>query len=478
MRQLIVLDTCSVKEVMLNIDASGYGFCFVVDKQKKMIGLITDGDLRRFLLKHKNIELSIINCINKNFIFGLVTEKYDELIKKLTDKIKVLPILSEDGNVVNFITNQQKNFIPILEPTLGKQENINVQDCMNSGWISSNGKYVKLFEENFSILHENRQAVAVSNGTVALHLALVALGVGPGDEVIVPSLTFAACAATIVQSGATPVFCECDNNLCIDPLEVEKLVTSRTKAILIVHLYGRMADVVSLQNIAQRHNLLLIEDAAEALGSSLRGQHSGTFGDAATFSFFGNKTITTGEGGMVLFKDNKHAEIARTLRDHGMSKAKRYWHDVVGFNYRMTNIQAAIGVAQLEKLDDIISKKRAVMSKYVKYFHGKKFIKYYSTDRNEEINSNWLFNIIFSFELDIDELIVHLNGKQIDTRRIFYPLHLMPPYSQFRRSNKMKKTCNASNQGICLPSSSNLSSKDLDRVISEIDIFLRKKFNA
>lgn len=471
-------EKASLADALKLIDTTGTGFCFVVADNFKLIGVLTDGDIRRALLDNQSSWTTVNIFCNRNFQYGLVSDKYDILVKRLDKKIKFLPILDTEHKLVSFVTNSDNAFIPVLEPKLGIEELNNVIDCVTSGWISSNGKYVEKFEREFTNLHDGRDSVAVSNGTVALHLALVTLGVGPGDEVIVPSLTFAASAAAIIHAGATPVFCDCDTTLCIDSNKIKKLITTKTKAILVVHLYGRIADVTKIKQIADTFNLLLVEDAAEALGSSLDNNLAGTFGDAATFSFFGNKTITTGEGGMVLFSNDHQAQKAKILRDHGMSKSIRYWHEFVGFNYRMTNIQASIGVAQLSKLSQIIGAKRKVLKAYTEYFSGQDMYTYYSSERMGEKNSNWLYSVIFNRDVDISLLMENLNKKQIDTRPIFHPLHLMPPYSHFKTSENMENTMKASKRGICLPSSATLKKHEVKRIIENFDATIKAQMRV
>lgn len=474
----VIDELASLTDALKAINDTGSGFCFVLNRENKMLGVLTDGDVRRVLISGHSEKKYVKDICNRNFEFGLETEKYEELIRRLNTKIKVLPILDSNGKLVSFISSSKRSFIPILEPKLGREELKNVLDCMTSGWISSKGKYVDQFEQNFSKIHADRSSVAVSNGTVALHLALISLGIGPGDEVIVPSMTFAASAAAIVQAGATPVFCDCDHTLCIDPNEIMALVTKKTKALLIVHLYGRIADVTKIMRITSSLGIFLVEDAAEALGSSFNSRPAGTFGDAATFSFYGNKTITTGEGGMILFRNCEHAAKARLLRDHGMSQDRRYWHDVIGYNYRITNLQAAIGVAQLKKLTSIVEAKRKVLFDYIRYFDGHKDFSYFSTERIGERNSNWLFVVLFKNNFDICRLMKRLNENLIDTRPIFYPLHLMPPYSSFKTSESMEDSVLASQRGICLPSSPTLVRADIERIIDIFDFEVQNIQNA
>mgnify|MGYP000636360975 FL=1 len=255
--------------------------------------------------------------------------------------------------------------IPVYQPSLTGNEKKYVNDCLDSNWISSKGKYVSLFEKEFANYLHVDYATGVCNGTVALHLALIALGIGTGDEVIVPTLTYIASVNAIAYTGARPVFVDSlPDTWQIDPQEVRRSITPQTKAIMAVHLYGHPCEMSVLKEIADEHRLFLIEDCAEAIGSKYQGRHVGTFGDVATFSFYGNKTITTGEGGMVITNDQTIFERAVHFKGQGLAKYRQYWHDVIGYNYRMTNICAAIGLAQLERIDDILSKKCRIAELY------------------------------------------------------------------------------------------------------------------
>lgn len=359
--------------------------------------------------------------------------------------------------------------IPILEPHLSGNELQYVTECIQSNWISSQGKFVTQFEEIFEERIPNYHAVAVSNGTVALHLALVALGIGEGDEVIVPNLTFAASINAIMYCGASPVLVDVDPNTCVlDPQQVRQAVSSKTRAIMPVHLYGFPCDMDALQQIADEFDLLIVEDAAEALGSQYRGKPVGSLGNAATFSFFGNKTITTGEGGMVVFRDGDIADKARMLRDHGMSKSRRYWHEVIGYNYRMTNLQAAVGVAQMESLNGFIAKKRAIAKKYSKALS---VIDGITPPLEVEhcFNSHWLYWVkIDTSIVDPQAIAEELIKAEIETRPLFYPLHIQPPYTAVKRMENLNSSIMLANSGLCLPTAVTLSEKDQDRVINEI----------
>ena len=250
-----------------------------------------------------------------------------------------------------------KLFLPVSEPDIGKLEEELVMQAVRSGWVSSLGKFISEFETGFSSFCNANYSSAVSNGTTALHLALISRGIGPGDEVIIPSMTFVATASAVLHAGAIPVFADCvDDTGILDNLAVEKAISNKTKAIIAVHLYGHPSDMDQLMKLSEDNNLFLLEDAAEAHGALYKGRKVGSLGHMATFSFYGNKIMTTGEGGMVLSSSSDDDKRIRFLRDHAMDPNKRYWHSEVGYNYRMTNLQAALGVAQLQRFNEVNSK--------------------------------------------------------------------------------------------------------------------------
>ena len=262
-------------------------------------------------------------------------------------------------------TSALRDRLPVYRPDLSGNERAYVLDCVDSSWISSIGVYIERFEAAVADVTGAQHAISVSNGTVALHLALHCLDIGPGDEVIVPTFTYIASVNTIAQTGATPVFAESGvHDWLVDPADIERRITPRTKAIMVVHLYGAACDMARIMEIASRHGLKVIEDCAEALGTTIDGRHVGTFGDLGTFSFFGNKTVTTGEGGMVIAGNDELAARLRMTKGQGQSLTRRYWHEVIGFNYRMTNIAAAIGLGQIERLEAILERKHAIAETY------------------------------------------------------------------------------------------------------------------
>jgi perosamine synthetase len=319
--------------------------------------------------------------------------------------------------------------IPIYRPSLDGNEKKYVNDCLDSSWISSKGKYIVLFEEKFSELIGVKHATSVCNGTVALHLALVTLGVGKGDEVIVPSFTYIASVNTIVITGAKPIFADSlEDTWQMDPEDVKKKITPKTKAIMAVHVYGHPCEMDKLQQISKENSIFLIEDCAEAFGSLYNNKHTGTFGDIATFSFYGNKTITTGEGGMVVTNDEAIFERAYQLKMHGLTKYREYWHEVIGFNYRMTNICAAIGFAQLEKAEEKILKKRELRNLYEQVF-SEAPVKTHGEAENV-FHSYWMYSILVNNRRTRENLRKHLFAQGIETRPTFYPVHTMPMFSQ------------------------------------------------
>ncbi len=263
------------------------------------------------------------------------------------------------------------NRISVAHPLLEGNEKKYVLDCLDTNWISSVGKYIAEFEKSFAAFCGVKHAISANNGTTALHLALVAMGLEPGDEVIIPTVTYIATANAVRYCGAAPVLADvCADTMNIDPSQVERLITPRTRGIIPVHLYGHPADMKALKSIAGRHGLWLLEDAAEAHGAEVDGQRVGGIGQCATFSFFGNKIVTTGEGGMVTTNDDALAVRLRQFRGQGVDPERRYWFPVVGYNYRMTNIQAAIGLAQMETIDKSLADRQSIATQYDEALDG------------------------------------------------------------------------------------------------------------
>jgi perosamine synthetase len=318
--------------------------------------------------------------------------------------------------------------IPVYRPSLDGNERRYVEECLDSTWISSKGRFLEAFERSFAAYTGNRHAAAVCNGTVALHVSLVALGVGPGDEVIVPTLTYIASVNAIGHAGATPVFVDSlPDTWQMDPDDVRRRITPRTRAIMVVHLYGHPCDMDAIMAIAREYRLLVIEDCAEAFGARYRGRHVGTFGDVATYSFFGNKTITTGEGGMVVTDDGAFHERVVHLKGQGLARDREYWHDVAGYNYRMTNMCAAIGLAQLERADELLARKRDIAAWYAEGLRTAAVT--LQGTFGDVSHSHWMCSLLVDTAEQRDPLRAALLRGGVETRPTFHPAHTMPMYA-------------------------------------------------
>jgi len=366
--------------------------------------------------------------------------------------------------------NQQHPFIPVAEPLLAGNELKYVTECVQSGWVSSLGKYVRDFEQQFAAYCDAQYGVATFNGTVAIHLLAATLNLGPGDEVIMPGLTYVASANGIRYTGATPVFVDSERDTWnIDPATVEAAITPRTKAIMAVHLYGHPADMAPLRDIADRHGLLLLEDAAEAHGARYRGQRVGGLSDAAIFSFYGNKIITTGEGGIIVTNNREWAERAFFLENQGRYNDNPYWHPEVAFNYRMTNIQAAIGLAQLEKIDDLLAIRRNNAAHYNRRLADIPGLTLPPQAGWAE-NVYWMYSVIVEdeFGLGRDELRDRLRAAGIDTRPFFYPVHTLPMYNT---GQSLPVAEDLGRRGINLPSGATLTPEQIDYICDTLSNF-------
>jgi len=364
-------------------------------------------------------------------------------------------------------------FIPVSEPTITEKEIEYVMQAVKSGWVSSLGEFINKFEDAFAKYIGTKYALTVSNGTVGLHLALVSLGIKEGDEVIVPDLTFIATANAVKYTGATPVFADIDKDTwCISPDDIRKKVTSKTKAIIPVHLYGHPADMDPILQIAKEYELYVIEDCAEAHGAEYKGKKVGSIGHCGGFSFYGNKIITTGEGGMITTNDEKIYEKARYLRDHGMSKEKRYWHTEIGYNYRLTNIQAALGLAQLERINEIINKKRRIFEWYKEGLSDLEGIKL-NPEKEWARNVYWIVCLVNENfdEKKRDKFMKELKNKGIDTRPFFYPCSMMPMYRKDEFMNPV--SYEIYKKGINLPSGYNLKEEDVKWICQKVRITLK-----
>jgi perosamine synthetase len=361
------------------------------------------------------------------------------------------------------------NTLPISQVVYSGNEERYVTDAVRSTWLST-GSYVQRFEADFATFLDTPYAVSVCNGTCALDLALAALGIGPGDEVIIPSLTFAASVNAALHVGAVPVLVDSSpQHWNMDPVSWEDAITGRTKAVMPVHLYGHPCDMGPILEIAERRGLFVVEDAAEAHGAEVLGRKVGTLGDVGCFSFYGNKIITTGEGGMCVTRDAGIDQRLRSLRDHGMRPERRYWHDEVGFNFRLTNLCAAVGVAQLEGIFQFLDRRREIGLAYaagLADIPGLMII----PDALVGEKVDWLFCAFLTEggEAERDEVLRQLRQRGIDSRPTFYPAHTMPPYRELRRHGPLANAERFGHSGINLPLHPAMTDHDVTRVIESV----------
>lgn len=365
--------------------------------------------------------------------------------------------------------------IPVCEPTLEGNELKYVTDCIKTAWISSNGKYIDEFEKAFSKFCNCKYGISCSNGTAALHLALEALGIKGGDEVIIPIFTMIATANAVIYAGAKPVLVDAEKETWnIDVTKIEEKITNKTKAIIVVHTYGHPVDMDKVLEIAKKHQLYVIEDAAEAHGAEYKGKKVGSLGDVGCFSFYGNKILTTGEGGMVVTNNKELAEKAKLLRNHAFG-IPRYLHHELGFNYRLTNIQAAIGLAQTERADELVNKR---INNAKLYNSLLKDIKGITIPPEKEWAKNvyWMYGLLIDeaeFGMNKDELMKALKDKGVDTRSFFMPMHKQPVYSKKDKrfpdvTGKYPISEELFAKGLYLPSSSSLTKEQIMQVVEAL----------
>jgi perosamine synthetase len=365
--------------------------------------------------------------------------------------------------------------INVAAPFIQGNEKKYVEECISSTWISSTGEFLKRFEVEFAAYCGAKHAIATNNGTTALHLALVALGIKHGDEVIVPTLTYIASPNAVYYCGAKPVLVDSElRTLNIDPSLIEAKINSRTKAIMVVHLYGHPVDMDPILTIANKYSIPVIEDAAEALGAEYKDKKIGTLGKCATFSFFGNKLISTGEGGMIVTDDDDLADKLRLYRNQGQDPDRRYWFPVVGYNYRMTNLAAAIGCAQLEKIDAMLHARRNLA---VKYNQALKDLDHLIQPQIEEPwakHSYWMYTILLknADAQQRDEVMSFLANAGIETRPVFYPMHVLPPYKEASESYPIATTC--AERGINLPTHMFVTDDNVEYIIETLSAALEQ----
>jgi len=467
--------------ILKKINKNESGLIFVVDKHFTLKGSISDGDIRRNILKKNKIKEMIFfksSIVNKTPIFLRSDSNIENILRILNHEsksknIRCLPLVDNKKRVVDISTTKKIRRYPLASPILGEQELNNVVNSIKSGWISSRGAYISKFEKNFEKYLKGGHAVAVSNGTVALQVALSALGIKKNDEVIVPNFTFGASINAIINVGAKPVIADVSlQNWTIDLNDLKKKISNKTKAIMPVHIYGQPCQIDEIVKIAKKNKLLIIEDSAEAIGATYKKRLIGLDGDCSCFSFFANKTITTGEGGMAVFRKKTVAQKARILINQGLSSKRKYYHDCVGSNYRLTNLQAGIGVAQLDRIGELLKIRKKIFKIYDQSLIQIKSIKL--LPKNDwSTNSYWLYTFVVKNlgRFKRDKIIENLQNLGIECRPGFFCLSEMNPFKKFAKG-KFPNSKFLSENSISLPST-DINTNDqkfiIQKLINELD---------
>jgi perosamine synthetase len=456
----------SLLSVMEKCLDNGLGSCLVVEDNQQLIGRISLDDIRGAIADgtaaahptldhHLRAARSTAEAVSRNDAVA------DDVLRAIVDS---------RGHLTGVSIDRSMQPIQVSRPDLSREEFRALLDAFVSSWISSKGPYVDKFEGTFRDFVGAGHGIAVTNGTVALHLALVALGIGPGDEVIVPDLTFAATINAVLYCGATPVLVDVDpQTWCMTVETMAPACTSRTRAVIPVHLYGRPAEIGPIVEFARPRGIAVVEDCAEAPGARYDGRMVGRFGDVACFSFYANKIVTTGEGGMCLTDDSRLARSIRQLRDHGMTPGRSYWHERVGYNYRLTNLQAAIGHAQLARIDGTLKRNRRIEALYRDTLAGLPEITFAPTMPAEYEPVVWLACARVPADRR-DRILEAARRASIEMRPFFHPLSQLPPYVRFGRpfvnSAELAKT------GLNLPTSRDVDEQVVARVAQVFDSVL------
>ena len=379
-------------------------------------------------------------------------------VSNTAQPVKRIPVHERDDS---------PRIIPVCEPTLLGNEKQYVMECLETNWISSAGRFIDAFEEAFAAACHTQYGIACANGTVALHLALAALGIGPGDEVILPTFTMIATINAVTYTGATPVLIDSEPHTWnMDVNQVADKITVRTKVIIPVHTYGHPVDMKPLMALAEKHGLWVIEDAAEAHGAEYHGTRAGGLGHAAGFSFYANKNITTGEGGMITTNHEPLAKLARNLRDHAFSPERHFWHKYLGFNYRMTNLQAAVGLAQTEVLDELVGRRRRNAALYSQLLADVPGI-VTPPEAGGCKNVFWMYSVLVEddFGMTRDELRHFLAAEGIETRTFFIPLHFQPIYFEAFKGERFPVAEELCRRGFYYPSASSLTEREIRYIV-------------
>jgi perosamine synthetase len=397
-------------------------------------------------------------------------------LEEMGDLAAVIPAADPEVKLAyrpipSFEDRSRRRIIPVCEPTLGGNELKYVTQAVETNWISSAGSFIRDFEARFADICGVKYGIACANGTVAMHLAMATLGLEPEDEVIIPTFTMIATANAVTYCGAKPVLVDMEPDYWqMDLNHVEAKITPRTKAIVPVHIYGHPTDMEPLRALAAQHGIFVVEDAAESHGAEYKGRRTGGLGDAAGFSFYGNKIITTGEGGMVTTDNRQIAQLAWNLRDHAFSHERHFWHKFVGFNYRMTNLQAAVGLAQVEQLEGFVAARRRNAAEYNCHLYGIPGIRT-PAEAPWAKNVYWMYGILVdehAYGMNRDQLRKVLADNGIETRTFFIPMHCQPVYWQHYKGERYPVAEDLCKRGFYLPSASSLTMEEIEYITGVI----------
>lgn len=440
---------------------NGLGVCLVVDDEDRLIGRITLDEIRRAIreggvLTDTKLDRYLIADP------GNAQRKLGAAVIAVGNDAVLKPVVDGAGRLLDVVVDHSKQFVQVAKPDLSHREFRAVIDAFLSSWISSKGWCVPQFEARFAAYMGMRNAAAVCNGTAALHLALVALGVSPGDEVIVPDLTFAATINAVLYCGATPVIADIDATTWTLTVEqVARVMTPRTKAIVPVHLYGRPAEIGPLVEFARQHGCVVVEDCAEGLGGRYAGSLVGTFGDVSCFSFYANKIVTTGEGGICVTNSQSAARLMMELRNQGLTNEHDYWHERVGYNYRMTNLQAAMGAAQIEQIDRVLKRNQRLEQTYRDCLRAIPGVTFPPPLPPLYDAVTWLVCVQVPASARV-RLIECARRADIELRPFFHPLSALPAYARYARP--CRNSTALAQVGVNLPTSNAVDDNVIEKI--------------
>lgn len=490
LEKLIIGRDKTLLEALLKINNNSKGIVFITDNLERLCGVLTDGDIRRFLIQGYSLHEKIEIFTDREFVYGRIDETPDRIRSRLNPDILVIPVVDGGFKVVDYYEYPLNGMVQVSTPSLKGKEFNYLVDAFLSTWVSSSGKYIDLFEKKFADYSHSEYAVSTSNGTSALHLALLESGVGENDEVVVPTVTFIAPVNAVKYVGADPVFMDCDDFLNIDvgkvtaffeqecsfngEYTVDKKTGKKVAAIIPVHIFGHPVDLESLIPLARKYRVSVIEDASQALGSFYRkgvykGRRVGEIGDFGCFSFNGNKIITSGGGGMVVTPNEKNALHIKYLSTQAKDDGLFYIHDEIGYNYRMTNLHAAMGLAQLENIEANVNVKRENFNIYMdalNHFKGLYFIE----EPDYAVSNYWFYSLVVDKEtygLSRDELMYKLEDNGIQARPLWYLNHLQKQYKK-NRHYKIEKALWYYDRILNIPCSVDLKTSEIEKVISVI----------